>query len=195
MALETFGYIDDLDPSSPDGATEYVSQGDDHIRGIKLTLQNTFPNLNGAVTATPAELNVLSDAAAAREAFGFFYTMTGGVQTLAYTFSGQYISPNIAQVLTAADGHGFIVPYTGHIILSRSHVRANSLNALAYFRLVVNGVVGGIIGTYAPGGIGPGGGVPLTVAVTAGARVTIQFDTAATDGAISDYNLTLVLTS
>lgn len=60
MALETFGYIDDLDPSSPDGATEYVSQGDDHIRGIKLTLQNSFPNLTGAVTATQAELNQLA---------------------------------------------------------------------------------------------------------------------------------------
>lgn len=62
MPLETFGYIDDLDPSSPDGATEYVSQGDDHIKGIKLTLQNTFPNLNGAVTPTPAQLNVLANA-------------------------------------------------------------------------------------------------------------------------------------
>lgn len=57
MSLETFGYIDDLDQYSPDGATEYVSQGDDHIRGIKATLKLTFPNFTGPVTASNASIN------------------------------------------------------------------------------------------------------------------------------------------
>lgn len=96
MALETFGFIDDLDPSSPDGTAEYVSQGDDHIKGIKLTLKNTFPNLTGAVTATQNELNQLfgttisdyaktmlddTDAATARATLGI------GVASTTLTFS------------------------------------------------------------------------------------------------------------
>ena len=56
MALETFQYIDDLVATNPT-ATDNVSQGDDHIRGIKTTLKNTFPNVTGAITATEAELN------------------------------------------------------------------------------------------------------------------------------------------
>lgn len=52
-------YISDLVETNPDGATDPKSQGDDHIRGIKNTLKNTFPNITGAVTATQAELNVL----------------------------------------------------------------------------------------------------------------------------------------
>lgn len=40
-------------------------EGDDHIRGVKNVLRNTFPNLNAAVTVTPAELNGLITLAAA----------------------------------------------------------------------------------------------------------------------------------
>ena len=62
MALETLTgtvYIDGLNSSNPVGATDPKSEGDDHIRGIKNVLKTTFPNINGAVTATPAELNLL----------------------------------------------------------------------------------------------------------------------------------------
>lgn len=37
-------------------------EGDDHIRGIKNVLHNTFPNLDGQVTATPAALNAAGTA-------------------------------------------------------------------------------------------------------------------------------------
>lgn len=43
MPLESATYIDDLDPSYPLG-TDNVSQGDDHLRLIKSTLQNSFTN-------------------------------------------------------------------------------------------------------------------------------------------------------
>lgn len=46
MALESFGFIDDLDVNSPAG-TDSVSQGDNHLRGIKDTLQNTFYKSDG----------------------------------------------------------------------------------------------------------------------------------------------------
>ena len=50
-------YIDGLNASWPDGVTENVREGDDHIRVIKTALKNTFPNLDAAVTLSPTELN------------------------------------------------------------------------------------------------------------------------------------------
>lgn len=43
MGLETATYISELVSANP-GDTEYVKQGDDHLRLLKSTLQNTFPN-------------------------------------------------------------------------------------------------------------------------------------------------------
>jgi len=56
MGIETFNYIDSLNTANPT-STDNVSEGDDHIRGIKTTLKNTFPNVNAAVNATDEELN------------------------------------------------------------------------------------------------------------------------------------------
>ena len=58
MAIETFEFIDDLNSANPT-ATDNVSEGDDHLRGLKTTLKNTFPNVTGAITATETELNIL----------------------------------------------------------------------------------------------------------------------------------------
>jgi len=56
MAIETFGFIDDLNAANPT-ATDNVSEGDDHLRGVKATLKSTFPNITGAINATETELN------------------------------------------------------------------------------------------------------------------------------------------
>ena len=56
MGLESFGYIDSLNTANPT-SSDPKSEGDDHLRGIKLTLTSTFPNLTGAVTATHTEIN------------------------------------------------------------------------------------------------------------------------------------------
>ena len=58
MALESGTYISDLVNSNP-ASTDQKSKGDDHIRLIKSTLKATFPSINGAVTATQAEINKL----------------------------------------------------------------------------------------------------------------------------------------
>ena len=60
MALESFSYITSLNSSNPNGATDPKREGDDHIRGVKTTLLNSFPNINAAVTKTPAEINDLA---------------------------------------------------------------------------------------------------------------------------------------
>jgi microcystin-dependent protein len=56
MAIETASYVNALVSSNPPD-TDPEGQGATHLRLIKSTLTNTFPNLNGAVTATPASLN------------------------------------------------------------------------------------------------------------------------------------------
>ncbi len=56
MALETATYINQLVVSNP-GATDTVAQADDHLRLIKTVLKNTFPNINGPVTAGQDFLN------------------------------------------------------------------------------------------------------------------------------------------
>ena len=56
MALESAVHITDLVVNNP-LSTDTVSQADDHIRLLKTVLKTTFPNLNAAVTATPAQLN------------------------------------------------------------------------------------------------------------------------------------------
>ena len=59
MALETgVTYIEDLVDTNPVGATDYIDEGDDHIRNIKTAIQGSFPNLGAAaVTKTAAEIN------------------------------------------------------------------------------------------------------------------------------------------
>ena len=75
MALESFNYIDSLNTANPT-STDNVSEGDDHIRGIKTTLKNTFPNVNAAVNATDEELNVV-DMSASSSTSGQLLTSTG----------------------------------------------------------------------------------------------------------------------
>lgn len=46
MTVETGAYISDLNSALP-ANTDPKSEGDDHIRFIKATIKNTFPNHNG----------------------------------------------------------------------------------------------------------------------------------------------------
>ena len=59
MTVETATYINQLDATKP-GATDLKSEGDDHLRLVKSTLQATFPNVTGAVTPTHTELGYVA---------------------------------------------------------------------------------------------------------------------------------------
>ena len=59
MALETGTYISDLNAANPT-STDPKSQGDDHLRLIKSTLLETFPEVTGEVTASHIEINLLA---------------------------------------------------------------------------------------------------------------------------------------
>ena len=95
MGLESATYISGLNASNPVHATDQVSQGDDHLRLVKSTLLNTFPNLNAAVTFTPTEANRLTGLTG--------LTGTGNlVASISPTFTGTLTAAAIAA--TTYDG-------------------------------------------------------------------------------------------
>ena len=68
MGLEVFDFIPDLVDTNPD-PTDPVAQGDDHLRGIKFTLQNQWPAIGSdQVLRTALQMN---DAALRTEANTF----------------------------------------------------------------------------------------------------------------------------
>lgn len=56
MPLESATYINGLDANNPTGS-DGKSAGDDHLRLVKSTIRNTWPNVAGAVTADHTELS------------------------------------------------------------------------------------------------------------------------------------------
>ena len=98
MALEDLTgtkYLDDLNSSNP-AAGDNVSEGDDHIRGIKNVLKTTFPNIDAAVNATPTELNYVDGVTSAIQT-----QMDTKAPLASPTFTGTVAIPNIANLETA----------------------------------------------------------------------------------------------
>ena len=98
MALEDLTgtkYLDDLNSSNP-AAGDNVSEGDDHIRGIKNVLKLTFPNVDAAVNATPTELNYVDGVTSAIQT-----QMDAKAPIASPTFTGTVAIPNIANLETA----------------------------------------------------------------------------------------------
>lgn len=56
-------FIDDLVNTNPT-AGDQKSEGDDHIRGVKNVLLNSFPNITGAMTTTHTVLNLFASVTA-----------------------------------------------------------------------------------------------------------------------------------
>jgi hypothetical protein len=83
MTVETATYISDLNPLLPDAA-DGLTEGDNHIRLLKSALDNTFPNITGAVTKTHTQINNLQEVTAALTALG---ALTPAANKLAY-FNG-----------------------------------------------------------------------------------------------------------
>jgi microcystin-dependent protein len=76
MALETGTYINSLNASNP-VSTDGLAQADDHLRLIKSTIKSTFANIDGAVTSTEDDLNIVSGASAAGVTAAEFQHLNG----------------------------------------------------------------------------------------------------------------------
>lgn len=57
MTIETATFISQLNASYPASADK-EREGDDHLRLIKTTIKNTFPNVAGVVSANASELDI-----------------------------------------------------------------------------------------------------------------------------------------
>lgn len=62
MPLESATYINQLQPTNPDGADD-LNRGDDHIRLTKGALVTSLPNIGGVVTASHTELSYVTGVA------------------------------------------------------------------------------------------------------------------------------------
>jgi hypothetical protein len=91
VPVETFGYPDSLNASYPPTSDGLVG-GDDHIRGIKATIKNTFPGIAAAASrAISASFGwLVGDGAAATPSYSFvseptlgFYRISTGLMGVA----------------------------------------------------------------------------------------------------------------
>jgi len=103
MGLESFSYITSLNASNPVHATDPVSQGDDHLRGVKSVLLSSFPQVAGAVTVSHTEFNNL-DGVTGKTGTGNLVLHT------APTFSGLVTAGSFAGTLDAADMTTGVLP-------------------------------------------------------------------------------------
>jgi hypothetical protein len=90
MALEIATYISGLNASNPAGS-DPLAQADDHLRLIKSTIKNTFPNINGEVSLTDETINALPNRVLALEEGGIG-AIGGGTVTFPETLpeAGEY---------------------------------------------------------------------------------------------------------
>ena len=106
MALEDLTgtkYIDDLNSSNP-AAGDNVSEGDDHIRGIKNVLKTTFPSIDGAITATDTELNYVDGVTSAIQTqLDAKLPLAGGAMTGAITTNSTFDGVDVAACNTTAN--------------------------------------------------------------------------------------------
>ena len=105
MTVETGTYINSLNASFPP-ETDALSEIDEHLKIIKSTVKATFPNVDAAVTATPAELNtktaIVSD--------GTNATFNTGMTAAKIKTLIGITEPVAPAITTATDSEGEVTP-------------------------------------------------------------------------------------
>ncbi len=110
MGLESATFINGLVETNPT-SSDNANQGDNHLRLIKASLKNTFPNITGAVTATHTQLNSigtkldLSGGTLTGALAGTTATFSGAVT--AASFNGNASSATVLQTARTINGVSF----------------------------------------------------------------------------------------
>ena len=128
MGLESANYISDLVPTWPLG-TDKIRQGDDHLREIKKAIKNTFPNIDGPVTVTPAVLNalpanlsaIIAELIAHVVPMGVINAWSGSIGSIpvgwalcnGQTISGFGVTPDLRDRFIVGAGNSYAVGVTG----------------------------------------------------------------------------------
>jgi hypothetical protein len=110
MGLNNAEYIDGLNPNDPTFQDRVVDAAS-HLRAIKKALQQTFPNVNGAVTEGPDGLNGFEARIAALEGTLGAFTQQGvasgrlSINTSAgnYSVTGLGFQPTLLVAMAAGD--------------------------------------------------------------------------------------------
>ena len=113
MALESVTHLDDLEVANPLG-TDPRSEGDNHIRNVKKALKTDFPNINGVVTATPANLNLTAGLTAGTVAASSLVLVDASKKVNEWLVDNLTINGNS---ITAGTGVVNIVPASGSAIV------------------------------------------------------------------------------
>lgn len=93
MTVETAIYPTQLNTTLPT-SSDFVAEGDDHLRLLKTVLKTTFPNLGGAWNATQAEANYIVGVTSPIQAqINSKGAITGQTWTGAHVFSGTATLP------------------------------------------------------------------------------------------------------
>jgi len=105
MTVETVTYISDLDKSYPaENEIGTLHEGNDHLRNIKKALENTFPNVTGAVTATHERINAVSAITDDELAYLQGFTTTGETPTVGTQQASKVVTADADNVVTVPNG-------------------------------------------------------------------------------------------
>lgn len=97
MTVETALYPTQLNTTLPT-SSDFVSEGDDHLRLLKTVVKTTFPNVAGAVSASQVELNYVTGVTSGIQAqIDTKGAIAGQTWTGAHVFSGTAAVPTLAQ--------------------------------------------------------------------------------------------------
>jgi hypothetical protein len=119
LSIESAQYVTQLNPANPP-AGDPAANSADHHRLVKQVLRDTFPNLNGPVTSTPAQLNMgvvptggIIMWSGASDAVPAGYGLCNGATYSKSDGSGSITAPNLQDCFIVGAGKSYSVGATG----------------------------------------------------------------------------------
>jgi len=169
MALEDLTgtkYIDDLVATNP-AAGDNVSEGDDHIRGIKNVLKTTFPSIDGAITATDTELNYVDGVTSnVQTQLNAKFATAGGTLTGAAQGSTDTDTTNTGSVtLDFSTNQNFVLTLTGNVTLANP--TTETVGQSGFITFIQDGTGGRTVGLGTDYETAGGAGLTLTSTASA----------------------------
>ena len=111
MPIENATKIHELNASYPIGTSDFVSQGDDHLRLIKTSLLGSLPNVLGVINSSNTELNYL----------------VGASSNVQAQINAGYTNQTSANAAIASANAAIAASNSAHDASNSAHSAANSL--------------------------------------------------------------------